>query len=228
MDYSRPLVWTTTISKSSADIKAKKAIRLRVLTEITAENISFCIQLSGLIDELRHLDGIKGSFYINEEEYLAPAIFHEEGKAASQMIYSNVRELVEQQQYVFDTLWNKSIPSQEKIKEIEEGIQPHIIEIIRDTHEFQNLAMKLARSVREEMLVLYSTAKGFYRQSKLGMIAIAKEMAVQHGVKIRTLTPSSDWIEQQAGEFGKYFDIRYIPKDLQSLYSIENRRLLLK
>jgi hypothetical protein len=26
-------------------------------------------------------------------------------------------------------LWNKSIPSQEKIKEIEEGIQPHIIEI---------------------------------------------------------------------------------------------------
>ena len=143
------------------------------------------------------------------------------------MIYSNVRELVEQQQYVFDTLWNKSIPSQEKIKEIEEGIQPHIIEIIRDTHEFQNLAMKLARSVREEMLVLYLTAKGFYRQSKLGMIAIAKEMAVQHGVKIRALTPSSDWIEQQAGEFGKYFDIRYIPEDLQSLYSIENRRLLL-
>jgi len=87
--------------------------------------------------------------------YLAPAIFHEEGKAASQMIYSNVRELVEQQQYVFDTLWNKSIPSQEKIKEIEEGIQPHIIEIIKDTHEFQNLVMKLARSVREEMLVLY-------------------------------------------------------------------------
>jgi len=43
------------------------------------------------------------------------------------------------------------------------------------------------------------------------MIAMAKEMAVQHGVKIRALTPSSDWIEQQAGEFGKYFDIRYIP-----------------
>jgi two-component system, OmpR family, sensor histidine kinase VicK len=80
--------------------------------------------------------------------------------------------------------------------------------------------MKLARSVREEMLVLYSTAKGFYRQSKLGMIAIAKEMAVQHGVKIRALTPSSDWIEQQAGEFGKYFDIRYIPEDLQTKITI--------
>jgi two-component system, OmpR family, sensor histidine kinase VicK len=78
-------------------------------------------------------DGIKGSFYISEGEYLAPAIFHDEGKVASQMIYSNVRELVKHQQYVFDTLWNKSIPSDEKIKEIEDGIQPHFIEIIRDT-----------------------------------------------------------------------------------------------
>ncbi|MGB6534091.1 MAG: hypothetical protein WBF33_38925, partial [Candidatus Nitrosopolaris sp.] len=52
--------------------------------------------------------------YINEGEYLAPAIFHEEGKVASQMIYSNVREIVEHQQYVFDTLWNKSTSSQER------------------------------------------------------------------------------------------------------------------
>jgi hypothetical protein len=53
------------ISKSLADIKAKKRIRLRVLTEITAENIS-CKQLAVLVDELWHLDGIKGSFYISE------------------------------------------------------------------------------------------------------------------------------------------------------------------
>jgi two-component system sensor histidine kinase VicK len=106
MDYSRPALAfdIESISKSLADIKAKKGIRLRVLTEITAENISYCKQLTVLVDELRHLDGIKGSFYISEGEYLAPAIFHEEGKAASQMIYSNVRELVEHQQYVFDTL----------------------------------------------------------------------------------------------------------------------------
>jgi two-component system, OmpR family, sensor histidine kinase VicK len=55
---------------------------------------------------------VKGSFYISEGEYLAPATFHDE--AASKIIYSNVRELVEHQQYVFDTLCNKSIPSEEK------------------------------------------------------------------------------------------------------------------
>jgi two-component system sensor histidine kinase VicK len=142
MDYSRPALAfdIESISKSLADIKAKNGIRLRVLTEITAENISYCKQLTVLVDELRHLDGIKGSFYISEGEYLAPAIFHEEGKAASQMIYSNVRELVEHQQYVFDTLWNKSIPSEEKIEAIEDGIQPSYIETIRDPVQTQKRA----------------------------------------------------------------------------------------
>ncbi|MFY9871712.1 MAG: hypothetical protein WAK17_18520 [Candidatus Nitrosopolaris sp.] len=53
------------------------------------------------------------------------------------MIYSNVRELVEHQQYVFDTLWNKSISSEEKIKAVEDGIQPSYIETLRDPVQMQ-------------------------------------------------------------------------------------------
>ncbi|MGA9151464.1 MAG: hypothetical protein WBZ36_12875, partial [Candidatus Nitrosopolaris sp.] len=197
----------------------KKGVRLRVLTEITAENISDCKQLTTLVDELRHADGIKGSFYISEGEYLAPAVFHEEGKAASQMIYSNVREIVEHQQYVFDTLWNKSISSQEKIKEIEEGIQPSYIETLRDPVQIQRRIIKLVTSAREEILILYSTAKAFYRQDKLGNVALVEQMAIQ-GVKIRVLTPSSDWIKQQAQELAKHIEIRYIPEELQTQLTI--------
>ena len=98
------------------------------------------------------------------------------------MIYSNVRELVEHQQYVFDTLWNKSISSQEKIKEIEEGIQPHFTEIIRDTHQIRKLAVEFGTSAREEFLVLFSTARAFYRNFKLGHDRLAEELAIQHGV----------------------------------------------
>jgi hypothetical protein len=66
VDYTRPAlaIDIESISKSLADIKAKKGVRLRVLTEITAENISDCKQLTTLVDELRHADGIKGSFYV--------------------------------------------------------------------------------------------------------------------------------------------------------------------
>ncbi len=81
-----------------------------------------------------------------------------EGKAASQMIYSNIRELIEHQQYVFDTLWNKSIPSEEKIKAIEDGIQPSYTEMIRDPVQIQKRASELGTSARDEILLLYSTA----------------------------------------------------------------------
>jgi two-component system, OmpR family, sensor histidine kinase VicK len=218
LDYTRPAL-VVAIGKSFADIKGK-GIRIRVLTEITADNISYCKQLSTLVDDLRHLDGIKGSFYISEAEYLAPALFHEEGKAASQLIYTNVNEIVEHQQYLFDTLWDKAIQSQEKIKEIEYGIQPHFIETIRDPYQLQKLAVNLGRSAREEILLLYSTANAFHRQCKLGSMDLLKKTAIQHRLKIRLLTPSDDSIKQQARELGKYVDIRYIPEEIQTQITI--------
>jgi len=48
-------------------------------------------------------------------------------------------------------------------------------------------------------------------QDKLGAIVLIEQMAIQHGVKVRFLTPASEWVKQQAREVGKYTDIRYIP-----------------
>ena len=221
LDYTRPAlaIEIEPIIKSFADLK-RKGIRLSVLTEITADNISSCKQLSILVDDLRHLDGIKGSFYISEAEYLAPAIFHEEGKAASQLIYANVRELVEHQQYLFNTLWNKSIPSQEKIKEIEDGIQPQFMKMIRDPVQIQKLSVEAGTSARDEILLLFSTANAFHRQNNFGGIDLLKEIVTHHRVKIRILTPVDDSIAQQAQELGKYVDIRYIPEELQTQITV--------
>jgi len=221
LDYTRPalVIEIEPIGKSFADVK-RRGILVRALTEITPNNISSCKQLSTFVDDLRHLDGIKGSFYISETEYLAPAVSYEEGKVASQMIYTNVRELVEHQQYVFDTLWNRSIPAQEKIKEIENGIQPHFIETVRDPFQLQKIGFELVRSARDEILLLFSTANAFHRQDRVGSLKILIEMVIQHHVKIRILTPVDDSIKQQAQEFGKYVDIRYIPEELQTQITI--------
>ena len=69
-----------------------------------------------MVHELRHLDGIKGNFYITETAYIAPATFHEKGEPAAQIIYSNVREVVEHQLYVFDSFWSRAIPAEERNK----------------------------------------------------------------------------------------------------------------
>jgi hypothetical protein len=92
-----------------AFLDARRRGTLRYATEINKDNIPCCKQLMSLVDELRHLEGIKGNFYISETGYLAPATFHEAGEPAAQVIYSNAKELIEHQKYVFETLWNNGI-----------------------------------------------------------------------------------------------------------------------
>jgi nitrogen-specific signal transduction histidine kinase len=126
MDYTRPVLAVQIESIRNAFFEAKnRGVRLRYLTEITNDNISYCKELMSIVDDLRHLDGIKGNFMISESEYLAPASSREEKEIASQIIYSSIQEIVEHQQYVFDTLWNKSVSAQKRITEIEEGIIMH-------------------------------------------------------------------------------------------------------
>jgi len=123
MNNTRPPLAVTIdpIRGAFSDAK-KRGVKLRYLTEISKENASFCKELIPLVDEMRHLDGIKGNFMLSESEYLAPIILFEKGKIASQIIYSNQKELVDHHQYIFDTLWAKAIAAEQRIKEIEEGI----------------------------------------------------------------------------------------------------------
>jgi two-component system, OmpR family, sensor histidine kinase VicK len=145
-----------------ARINAKdRGVKFRCITEVTKDNLSYCKQIIKEFDtEIRHLDGVKGNFEINDggKEYIATASL-QKAKPLKQLIYSNVKEIGEQQQYVFNTLWNKSIPSQEKIKEIEEGIIPEFTDIIRNTEEAQSLEWRLLEAAKEEIQIIYSTVK---------------------------------------------------------------------
>jgi two-component system, OmpR family, sensor histidine kinase VicK len=99
----------------------RRGSKIRAFTEITKENIQYCKELIKIVDELRHLDGVKGGLAVSESEYMATTVL-EESKPLTMVIYSNVREVVEQGQYLFDTLWRSAIPAEKRIKEIEEGV----------------------------------------------------------------------------------------------------------
>jgi hypothetical protein len=58
------------------------------------------------IGELHHLDDIKGNFAVSEKEYMASATT-QKASLLQQLIYSNEKEVLEQQQHVFDSFWNK-------------------------------------------------------------------------------------------------------------------------
>jgi hypothetical protein len=72
-------------------------------------------------EEVRHIDGIKANFFVSETEYVATAA-RQESLPVPQVIYSNVKDIVVQQQYVFEAFWNRAIFADQKIREIEEGV----------------------------------------------------------------------------------------------------------
>src|SRR5919202_5339865 len=123
IDYSRPslAIEFKRLKKAFLDAK-RRGVKLRYVTEITGHNVRYCKGLMKMVDELRHLEGIRGNFYVNETEYIAPATLHEKGKVASEITYSNVKEIVQHHKhYVFDTLWSRAIPAKQRIREIEKG-----------------------------------------------------------------------------------------------------------
>ncbi len=149
MDYTRPslAIGIESIKRSFLDAKSRD---VRYLTEITNSNISYCKELMSIVNELHHLDGIKGNFMISETEYLAPATSGEGTKPASLIIFSSVKEIVEHQQYVFETLWNKSISAEKRIRELEQGITTHYeTKIIEDPDEIVKEIVRLTANSNE-------------------------------------------------------------------------------
>jgi len=136
VDYTRPslAIEFEELKKLFMDARRRGA-KFRYVTEIRRENIHYCKELLRMVDELRHLEGIKGNFYLSESEYIAPARSHERSKPATQIIYSNVNEIVEQQQYVFDSFWARAIPADQRFREIEEGIIQYETRIIENPDE---------------------------------------------------------------------------------------------
>src|SRR5918911_4343877 len=193
MNYTRPplAIEIDTIKKAFVDAK-NRGIKLRYLTEITSENITYCKELMSIVDELRHLEGIKGNFMLSESEYLSPVVFFEKEKVASQIICSNLKEIVEQQQYIFDSFWHRSIPAYQRILEIESGVQSEFIEVISDNKKAAEIYIDLARSVEKEALVLFANSKAIIRADRLKVLDSLINASNNKGALVKIISPITE------------------------------------
>ncbi|HYY67790.1 MAG TPA: hypothetical protein VE572_05535, partial [Nitrososphaeraceae archaeon] len=173
----------------------KKGVRFRFITEITKDNLPYCKEMAKIL-ELRHLDGIKGNLgIIDGREYRAsPSI--KPGVPPDVLIRSTAKVFVEQQQFFFETLWNKAIPAKQKIKEIEEGRTPEKLEIIEDTQKSISRAFDIMNKTQKELLVLFATPHTFTLALRAGTADIYRKMS-ENGVGIKLLIPrGADEIEE--------------------------------
>jgi two-component system, OmpR family, sensor histidine kinase VicK len=193
VDQTRPILTLDILVLKNAFLDAKnRGVKLLYITEITKDNLTYCKQLMEMTHELRHIDGIKGNFYISESGYLAPATLHEKGKPASQIIYSNVNEIIEHQKYVFDSFWDRAIPAAQRIKEIEEGVETEFTKVITDGNRVAELIVEFAKSVKREAQMLLTNSNTMIIVDKLGIWDYLIQAAKEKGADIRILCHMSD------------------------------------
>ena len=181
----------------------EKGVNIRGVTEVTAENVSYCKKLMEVC-ELRHLDGVRTNFGIADGK---EALLHgvsQETNPLSQAIVTSVKGLVEAQEYLFENLWKSAISAQYKIKEIEEGVKPPFIETLRDPLEIQKIGFNLMKSAKQEIQMLLlpnnnsSNNNAFLTEERKQVIIQLFNAATQHGIRVRILTSKDMQIQIEA------------------------------
>ena len=181
-----------------------RGVKIRFVTEITTDNLPYCKQMMEL-GEMRHLDGVQGNFGVSETEYLASATLDKE-KVVPLLIYSNVKQIVKQQQYVFQTLWNKAIPAEQRIEEIQLGKEHEFLEVCPDRREAASVYSQFAELVQSEALLILPSSKALQREYDIGILHKLVGAAAKRKATIRILCPLDDknakiaeWLSDSGG-----------------------------
>jgi two-component system sensor histidine kinase VicK len=179
---------------------SKRGVRIRQITEITNTNILDCKKLMGCMEQ-RHLYGLYGYFVIVDGKQFHSHAYGQEAKSFPHMVTSTVKVFVQQQQYFFNTLWEKAIPAEQRIKEIEEGRAPEKLEIIQDTQKSIGRAFDIMNKTQKELLVLFATPRTFTFALRGEAADIYRKLS-KNGVDIKLLVPrgGADQFEEENNE----------------------------
>ncbi len=204
-DFTLPdFILTESIRQTFQDAKAK-GIRIRLITEITRDNLSSCKQIKEFA-EVRHLEKIIGNFAINDLEYFGQA----EGNAfASNLIYSNEGGIVEQQKCIFEILWNNAVTQHDKGSSLEVGVDPEEIKVLSDPYEIRNTYLNLIKSAVSEISLIIATPNALQRNYKGGIISMLIEASEKRNVNVNLVIPTYE-IDMQNG----FLDIESLLKNL--------------
>jgi len=200
-----PLYFADGIKQASSLVK-EKGISIRIITEANADNLDSVKQISDLF-EVRHLSGITGNFGLLDRKQYVVAMFSAYDKPPEQAFFSNSKSFVEQQQYIFDTLWEKAILARIKIRQIELANEQEFTRSI-SSKEVGDILMGLIEcSVKSILIFLpgYEVVKWIYKQR----VFEGLHNATLRGIEVRIIMDQAvgkDYFE----EWFKRFSIQFL------------------
>jgi len=130
-----------------------------------------------------------------------------------------------QHQYISDPFWDRAIPKEDELKEIEAEQLKNIsdtvhekstrdIVVISDALEIQQLGFDLLRSAKEDIAIIFSTGNAFLRHVRIGGIQLLEEVKkARKDLSIRIITPTNE-------------DIRKISVDLKRRLGVDVKHIV--
>ena len=193
-DSAYPLVamGTEPIVQAYQDFKNKRSGKVKWITEVTPSNIQHVRKLMQF-GEVRHLDSVVGNAVIVNEHECLTIINLQIGNHTPYIITNTVKGIVEQQKFTFQTLWDKAVPAEQRIREIEHGVEPQRIAIIYDASQALELYHWLIMSAESEIKVVFPTANALIRQDKAGILFLLHEAAAKR-CQVKILMPKDELI----------------------------------
>src|ERR687892_1595742 len=173
------------------DMKSRET-KIRWVTDITKDNLTHCKDLMQYA-EVRHISSLNENFRVSEAEYIV-ATTTNEGFSIPKLNYSNSKEIVGQQQYIFEALWAKGVPAEHRIREIEQDVEPQRIEVIYNAQQALELYQWLIMSAEKEIKVVFPTTNALIRQDKAGILFLLQEAAAVKKCQVKVLVPNDELI----------------------------------
>ncbi len=219
------VITTTQLYKNNFVNARKRGIKIRFITEITKENLEQCKQLRKCVDEFRHLEGLNGALTVNEIESVGTSINYT--GSVSTLIHSTEKEVVLQQQFIFNTFWKHAISYERRIKEIEEGIESVKTELLENPEDIWEKTIEICN---QSSFLCICTSIGGMRLGYNDLIELYREIlkkpknGKQEGIKWITSINSKEDIAivktliQEGIQVRHVFDMPFVNFTLSNRY----------
>ena len=181
-----------TIFRDAYEDMKSKGTKIRWVTDITKDNLTHCKDLMQYA-EVRHISSLNENFRVSETECIV-ATTTNEVFPIPKLNYSISKEIVVQQQYIFEALWAKAVPAEHRIREVEQGIEPQKIEVVYDEQQALELYQWLIMSAEKEIKVVFPTTNALIRQDKAGILFLLQEAAAIKKCQVKVLVPNDELI----------------------------------
>jgi hypothetical protein len=180
-------------------------ITSRFITKITKDNMAYCKKIMKY-SELKHSDKVLGYLGISDSQFFFNYLASENSKENKvvedikdipqneiHLLSINNQSFVQEQQFLFDNLWNHSTFAREKITEIERKVVENIIsnKTIENKEEVLQTLCKIIESSIDQVLILFPNTSSFWDIYNEGILTTIKN-AINRDVTVKILIHIND------------------------------------